>query len=155
MVTWWKGIRSSFRFAINGILQTLRSQPNLRIHFLVGSFVLVATVFLPLSTFELLWIVFSVFIVIAFEMLNSLVEYLLDLFYPYFHEKVQKAKDISAGIVLVASIFAVVVGLIIFGKHVFQTPDAIGILAFLLFLVTLYSVSRKVMRSEKNSRSDL
>lgn len=150
MKKWLAGLRLSFGYAFRGVFHTLHTQSNLRVHFVVGSLVLVATLFLPLSTFEILWIVFAVFVVIAFEMLNSLVEYLLDLFYPYFHEKVQKAKDISAGIVLVASVFAVVVGLIIFGKQVMSRPDTVGILAFLLFLVTLYSVSRKVVRSEKD-----
>jgi len=150
-----KKLGSSFFYALSGIMQALRKQQNLRIDFFVGGLVLFLTFFLPLSTFEILWVVFSVFLVIVFEMLNSLIESLLDLFYPFFHEEVKKAKDLSAGIVLVTAVFAISVGLVIFGKHLFQLPDLIGLFAFFLFLVTLLLLIGKGMTHGKNSRTRL
>jgi hypothetical protein len=88
-------------------------------------------------------------------MLNSLIESLLDLFYPFFHDEVKKAKDLSAGIVLITAIFAVSVGLIIFGKHLFRLSDIIGVFAFFLFLSIFFLLVRKGMSHGKNPRSRL
>lgn len=155
MKEWLKKVGYSFTFALAGIYDCLKKQRNLRIDFVVGAAVLLLSLFLPVSTFEILWIVFSVFIVIVFEMLNSLVESLLDLFYPFFHEEVKKAKDLAAGIVLITAVFAITVGLIIFGKHLIKTPDLIGVFAFFLFLSTFYLWVRKGMNHGKNPGSDL
>lgn len=139
----------SFVHAAHGIRDTLRKQRNLRIDFLAGIMVLFLAVYLPLSTFEVLWLVFSVFVVIVFEMLNSLLEEMLDLLYPYFHERVGHAKDVSAGIVLVTSIFAFSVGVIILGKQILNTPDIFGVLAFAVFLIFFISLFRKGKKDEE------
>ncbi|HRW91592.1 MAG TPA: diacylglycerol kinase family protein [Thermotogota bacterium] len=151
----WKGFLGSFRHAFRGVASALKTQRNLRIDFCVGVAVLVLAWILPLSTFELLWVVFSVFLVIIFEMLNSLIEELLDLFYPYFHEKVKRAKDIAAGMVLVAAFFAFSVGIIIFGKRLFHFADAVGVFAFLLFLSGFLTFLLRVLhRKESNGKED-
>ncbi len=155
MKSWFVKLGRSFFNALTGITQALKKQQNLRIDFFVGGLVLFLTFFLPLSTFEILWVVFSVFLVIVFEMLNSLVESLLDLFYPFFHEEVKKAKDLAAGIVLVTAVFAVSVGLIIFGKHLFHLPDLIGLFAFFIFIVTLLLLIGKGMTHGDHSRTHL
>lgn len=148
MKKWLKNFFKSFGYAINGIKDTLKRQRNLRIDFVAGVIVLVLATFLPLSTFEIIWIVFSVFVVIVFEMLNSLVEELMDMLYPIYHEKVGRIKDISAGIVLVTAVFALSVGLIIFGKHLISAPDVFGVLAFLIFLFFFCSLFMKEGRNE-------
>jgi diacylglycerol kinase len=154
MSKWLEGFFKSFRYAVNGIKDALKRQRNLRFDFIAGAVVLVLTIFLPLSTFEVLWLVFSVFVVIVFEMLNSLLEELLDLLYPVFHEKVGRIKDLSAGVVLVTAIFALSVGLIILGKHLINAPDIFGILAFLIFLVFFCSLFRKERDDETRDKSN-
>ncbi|HOO32184.1 MAG TPA: diacylglycerol kinase family protein [Thermotogota bacterium] len=156
MKKWLKGFFKSFRYAVNGIKDTLKRQRNLRFDFIAGAVVLALAIVLPLSTFEILWIVFSVFVVIVFEMLNSLIEELMDLLYPIFHEKVGRIKDLSAGIVLVTAVFALSVGLIILGKHLIKAPDIFGILAFLIFLIFFCSLFRKEGHDEtRNTSNDM
>jgi diacylglycerol kinase len=47
-------------------------------------------------------------------MLNTAIEFLTDLASPEFHPLAKKTKDVAAAAVLVASIIAVVIGVIIF-----------------------------------------
>lgn len=55
------------------------------------------------------------FLVIAFEIVNSAIENVVDLASDYhFYMLAKKAKDMAAGAVLVISIYAVISGLIIF-----------------------------------------
>ena len=59
--------------------------------------------------------ILSIFLVIAFEIVNSAIENVVDLASDYhFSMRAKNAKDMAAGAVLVVSGFAVVTGLIIF-----------------------------------------
>ena len=53
------------------------------------------------------------------EMLNSAIEKLCDVVEPNKHTQIKIVKDISAAAVLLASIFSVVVGIIILGPYLF------------------------------------
>jgi diacylglycerol kinase len=53
-------------------------------------------------------------IVIAFEVLNTAMEALVDMIAFEYNLKVKKIKDIAAGATLVVSLFAIVVGLLVF-----------------------------------------
>ena len=48
------------------------------------------------------------------ELVNTAVEYLVDLVQPDYHEIAGKVKDLMAGAVLVAALFSVLVGVIVF-----------------------------------------
>ena len=52
------------------------------------------------------------------EALNTAFEFLADVASPEYHPLVAKAKDVSAGAVLISAIGSVVVGVLIFGAYV-------------------------------------
>jgi len=155
MKKWIASFFKSFKYAITGITDTLRKQRNLRIDFIFGSIILLICLFLPLSVGEILWVVFSIVMVIVFEMLNSLLEELMDLLYPYINEKVRIVKDLAAGIVLVVAVFAAVVGILIILRHLFGIDKIFGVLFLLLFLIALFSFSKKGVKDEKNKSDDM
>ncbi|MVH15607.1 UDP kinase, partial [Staphylococcus aureus] len=67
------------------------------------------------SMVEWLFLLLSIFLVITFEIINSAIENVVDLASNYHFSMLAKnAKDMAAGAVLVVSLFAVLVGLIIF-----------------------------------------
>jgi diacylglycerol kinase (ATP) len=53
-------------------------------------------------------------VVIALELLNTVVEAAVDLASPQFHPKAKVAKDVAAGAVLVSAVGATLVGAVIF-----------------------------------------
>jgi diacylglycerol kinase (ATP) len=74
----------------------------------------VAGVLLGLSVVE--WAVFAamVVLVLAAEMVNTMIESLVDLVTQEYHPLAKVAKDVAAGIVLLTAIGSIVVALLIF-----------------------------------------
>ncbi len=108
-----QGIGRSFVHAYDGLVAVVRTQRNMRVHFLVAVFVLAASVILGLDSMELAIVVLTIMVVFATEMLNTALEFAVDLVTREVHPLAKLAKDISAAAVFVASIGAVVVGLLV------------------------------------------
>lgn len=90
------------------------SENNARIHLLASIVVILTGIYVELSAQEWLWIALAIALVWILEAINTAIEALVDLASPDFHPLAGKAKDIAAAAVLIASIFAVIVGIIIF-----------------------------------------
>lgn len=58
----------------------------------------------------------SVSMVLILEMLNTAIEYIVDLLSPSYNEKAGNIKDIAAGSVLVGAGFSVLIGAMLFSK---------------------------------------
>ncbi|HBJ82131.1 MAG TPA: diacylglycerol kinase family protein [Pseudothermotoga sp.] len=131
----------SFINATEGLVEAFKQERNLRLHFLIGTIVLIISYFLDLSNEEILWLIFAVFSVIGMELLNTLVEVLMDLYSENHDVRIKFVKDVSAGMVLWYSLFAVTVGLIILGRAIFNWRNDIGRLFAVLFVVGLPLIS--------------
>src|SRR5688572_26309939 len=104
----------SFRYAINGVAEAVRTQWNFRVHFACTVIVIIAGACFKISTLEWIILILCMGLVLAFEMINTAVEYLVDHVSPDYHPNAGKVKDISAGAVLVAAVAAFITGCIIF-----------------------------------------
>jgi len=109
-----KKLIRSFGFAFKGLAYATKSQLNFRIH--LGATVLaVALGFaLHITINQWLWIALSIAIVLLTELTNTGIETLTDLVSPGYNEKAGHVKDICAAAVVVAAIFALITGIIIF-----------------------------------------
>ena len=113
----WKNrdLLSSLDFALTGIFTAFQEERNMRKHAVTSLLVVLAGFVFQVSKIEWLFLLLSIFLVIAFEILNSAIENVVDLASHYhFNMLAKKAKDMAAGAVLVVSLFAAVTGLIIF-----------------------------------------
>jgi diacylglycerol kinase len=113
-VTSWRVARS-FRFAFAGLAYLLRTQRNARVHVLVGALACALAAWLRVGRVEWAVIVFTIALVVILEGLNTAVEAAVDLASPGVHPLAKAAKDLAAGMVLVAAIASVAVGLLILG----------------------------------------
>lgn len=104
----------SFLNAFRGIWTALITQANIRIHFVIGSLVLLSSVYLKLSLNEILILILTIMLVIVTEMINTALEFVSDAITLDHNEDIKRAKDVSAGAVLIAAIFAVLIGCMIF-----------------------------------------
>ena len=59
-------------------------------------------------------IIIAIGFVLTFEAMNTALEYVVDLITDEYHELAKKAKDTAAASVMLASIIALVIGLIVF-----------------------------------------
>ena len=113
----WKNrdVISSLEFALTGIFTAFKEEKNMRSHVLSAVAAINAGLIFRISATEWLFLLLSIFLVIAFEIMNSAVENVVDLASDYhFSMRAKNAKDMAAGAVLVVSGFAVITGLIIF-----------------------------------------
>ncbi len=109
-----RSLTDSFNYAIEGFMYVLKTQRNMRLHFLLGSAVVLLGIYFNLGKLELILLLFTVSMVFLAEMFNTGVELIIDLITDEFHPLARIIKDISAGAVLVASLNAVFVGYILF-----------------------------------------
>jgi diacylglycerol kinase len=113
------GRLSSFRHALNGFLILLREEHNARIHLVAAMVVIAAGFYFHISALEWIAVLLCVALVLALELVNSAIEALSDYATTDKHELIKKFKDLAAGAVLIASIIALVVGMIVFVPKVF------------------------------------
>jgi len=111
-------IIESFNYAIEGVIHVLRTQRNMRIHFMIAVGVLIAALAAGVQRFELIALLLSIAFVLIAEMLNSAVEAAIDIATTEFDPMAKLAKDVAAGAVLIASTNAVVVGYLVFAGKV-------------------------------------
>ena len=109
-----KKLLDSFNYAIEGIIYSVRTQRNMKIHMIAAVLVLTMCFFYDLSKMEILAIVITISMVIMAELFNTAVEFAIDATTNYYHPLVKIAKNVAAGAVLISAINAVVVGYIIF-----------------------------------------
>jgi diacylglycerol kinase (ATP) len=108
----------SFNNAFEGIIHTLRTQRNMRIHFGVAVVVLVTALIVNVTKLELIALLISITFVLLAEMVNSAVEAAIDIATTSFDPMAKLAKDIAAGSVLIASVNAIAVGYLVFAGRV-------------------------------------
>ncbi|MBS3887244.1 MAG: diacylglycerol kinase family protein [Firmicutes bacterium] len=109
-----KDIRASFRHALCGLADAWHSERNMRIHSFAAALAIIAGFWLKLDKAEWLFLLSAIFLVVTMEMLNTALERVVDLFTREYHPLARLAKNAAAGAALLASLYALVVGLIIF-----------------------------------------
>jgi diacylglycerol kinase (ATP) len=107
----------SFGYALRGLGFMLRSQHNAWINLGATVIVLGAGMAAQLQAADWRWIVLAVALVWVAEIVNTAFEHLCDVVQPEFHVSVKAAKDVAAGAVLVASIAAVIIGVMVFWPY--------------------------------------
>ena len=108
----------SFNFAVEGIIHVLRTQRNMRIHFLAAVAVLVAAIAIGVSKLELIALLLAIAFVFITEMFNSALEQAIDVSTTSFDPLAKLAKDIAAGAVLIATINAIAIGYLVFSGEI-------------------------------------
>ncbi|MGZ8694517.1 MAG: diacylglycerol kinase, partial [Gaiellaceae bacterium] len=108
----------SFNVAFEGVIHVLRTQRNMRIHFMIAVGVLVAALATGVQRFELIALLLSIAFVLIAEMINTAVEAAIDVATTSFDPLAKLAKDIAAGAVLIATVNAVVVGYLVFSVRI-------------------------------------
>ena len=108
----------SFNVAFEGIIHVLRTQRNMRIHFVAAIGVLVAAVALGVTRQELIALLLAIGFVLIAEMVNTAIEGAVNISTTTFDPNAKLAKDIAAGAVLIATVTAVAVGYLVFSGQV-------------------------------------
>lgn len=105
----------SLGYALEGIRFAFKAERNIRFQMGATLLVAVAGLFFGLSSMEWVVIILACTLVLMMELTNTLAEWIIDLITDrQYHPIAKHVKDVAAGAVLLASFFAVIVGIIIF-----------------------------------------
>ncbi len=114
----YKKLINSFKYAIEGIISSFKTERNMKIHVLAMIVVIALGLFFKLNKVEWCFIIIAIASVISAELFNTAIETVVDMVSPERNPKAKLAKDIAAGAVLVVAICAAIIGFIIFGPQI-------------------------------------
>lgn len=115
--TSWKNRKfsHSLRHACDGLITLFKEERNFRFELICLSLVVIAGLIFHLPIREWLWLIAASAIVLIAEAANTAIENLTDLAsHLHSNDFAKKAKDIAAGMVLLAAAFAVIVAGLVF-----------------------------------------
>ena len=104
----------SFANAFNGIISAIKTEQNLIIDLVITILTIILGFILKISTIEFLIVILAIGLVISMELINTAIEYAVDLSMPEIHPLAKLSKDISSGAVLISAVIALIVGIIIY-----------------------------------------
>ncbi|QJS96512.1 UDP kinase [Dolosigranulum pigrum] len=109
-----KTFKRSAHFAWEGVKTAYREERNFRFHISMTVIVFLGSLAFDFSPSDYKWLLVAIFVVIASEILNTIIENLVDLVIDEYHPLAKKVKDMSAGIVLISAVFSFIIGLLLF-----------------------------------------
>lgn len=109
-----------FAWAFSGLALVVKEESNMRFHLLAAGLALGLGWVLGLNLMEWGLLIVAIFLVWIAEVVNTAIERAVDLITPQYHPLAEQAKNMAAGAVLLSSVAAVLLGLFIFGPHIFK-----------------------------------
>ena len=105
---------SSFKDCLNGFKYINTNEDNFKREIFLGIIALLLSYILKVSKIEFIIVNIMIALVLTSEIINTSIEKVVDLYTKDYNNIAKIAKDVSAGSVLVMSIFSLLVGAIIF-----------------------------------------
>ncbi|MDE5976974.1 MAG: diacylglycerol kinase family protein [Turicibacter sp.] len=113
-----KDLIKSFKHAFRGILTGVIIGRNIKVHYAATLVAVFSGLYFGISKVELLIVLLVSMQVICLEMINTALERTVDLVTAEYHLYAKIAKDVAAGAVLIAAIFALIIGGVIFMPYI-------------------------------------
>jgi len=110
----------SFRHAFHGWWFVLRTQRNAWIHAVITTLVVLVALWLGLPLRDWAVLFLTIAMVWTAEFINTALEAVVDLASPQQHPLAKVGKDVGAAAVLLASLSAILVGLLILGPPLLE-----------------------------------
>ncbi len=104
----------SFKNAFNGLVWSLKTQPNYRIHLSLSLLALGLGFWLKISYTEFLIIIMVIMVGLVIETINTAIESTTDAIDTKIREDIKISKDVSAAAMLIYAIGSTIIALMIF-----------------------------------------
>jgi len=104
----------SFTYALAGIKTAVKTEQNFLFDIIFAILTIIIGFLLKLSTIEFIIVLLAIGLVISLELINTAIEYTIDMAMPEIHPLAKSAKDISSGAVLIMAIISLIIGVIIY-----------------------------------------
>lgn len=120
-----RSIIDSFNYAVSGIILSIKTERNMKIHYITALVVLGLSLFFDFTRLEFLILLFAISLVLVVELINTAIEKTVDMITKEYHPYARVAKDISAGAVLISAVNAVIVGYLLFFDRLNQFTEVV------------------------------
>lgn len=114
----------SLNCAFEGIIFSAKTQPHMRLHYIIAATALVISIFLKLPLLEFVLFAMSIIMLLSAELMNTAIEQTVDLVEEKYHEKAKNAKDAAAGGVYMAGMAVALMCYVIFTRYVIAPYEA-------------------------------
>lgn len=108
-----KRFLKSASFAGRGLVKVWREEPNFRWEVLMAILVIILASLLKVGLLAMALLVITCILVIALEILNTMVEIMSDVLRPRLNDYIKHVKDLTAAAVSIAALGAIIIGLLI------------------------------------------
>lgn len=99
----------SFKHAFDGVITGIYTQPNFRVHLLLSSISIAGGLVLHLNRLEWIIITFTICLGLVIELINTAIEFTVDLIIQERHLMAKYAKDTAAAAMLIYAFGAVII----------------------------------------------
>ena len=103
-----------FKYPLEGFRRLLNKDIHFLLHVITSIIVLIISVIFKLNSVEWLLIISAIFLVLITEALNTAIEEVVDLTTNEYQLHAKYAKDVASFAVLLSSLYAMIIGVIIF-----------------------------------------
>lgn len=115
-----KKLIESFRHAFRGLKYVFQWEQSLRIQVLISLIVIFLMFYFPTRRLEKVALLLAIMGVLTLELINTIFERLSDVLKPRIHDYIKDIKDIMAATVLIASLIALIIGILILGPYIWR-----------------------------------
>lgn len=109
-----------FLYPMQGFITLLKKDINFVIHLIAAVLVTIFSFYFQITKVEWMFVIIAIFSVLFMEVINTSVEYVVDLVTEDYHELAKHAKDTAASAVLLSSIMSAIIGIIIFIPYIIK-----------------------------------
>ena len=110
----------SFHYAFKGIKVLIKSENNARVHLLASILAITLGIVFSIKREEWLWLILAITLVWITEVFNTAFEKLADVISPEYNPVIGQVKDLTAAAVLLASVFSLITGAILFVPYLIR-----------------------------------
>lgn len=115
-----KSLIKSFGYSVEGVWHAIKYNRNLRIAFFAASVVVLLSLYFQVTSLEMIVLVIAILLVILSEMINTAIEEMVNLITSEHRKEAKIAKDVAAGMVLIAAVGSVIIGVLIFSPYILK-----------------------------------
>ncbi|MDA1019070.1 MAG: diacylglycerol kinase family protein [Bacteroidetes bacterium] len=109
MIKFISGRLKAIYYSLKGALYLIKTEHSIQAQIFIAILFVIAGNYLDLSITEWLFVLLAISLVLTAESLNSAIEKVADFIHPDFNKKIGLIKDVSAGAVFFAFLFALAV----------------------------------------------
>ena len=112
--------KKSFLHALRGLRYVIVHEKNFQNEVIIGFLVVIAMIYFRVTRGEAIVLFLVIAEVLVMELFNTVVERVVDILKPRVHPYARLIKDLMAASVLLASVLALIIGLIIFVPYIIK-----------------------------------